>query len=152
MAVHVPAKETAQSDSFIDDLIRFFLDTPWSRAREPHAVPLVIHVTSQPHAGDTEAVKRRDLVYQPKLIAGGGPEEAQIVLGWTLNTRSLLVILLYDKLEAWSSRDLNEIIVERAQRDFQTTRNNSGKTKACGLPHPAVTTFPEPDQTPTPGL
>ena len=49
---------------------------------------------------------------QPKLIAEGGPAEAQIVLGWTLNTRSLLVILPLDKFEAWSS-DLKEIISKR---------------------------------------
>ena len=112
MAVHIPTKVTARSDSFIDDLIRVFLDTPWNRAREPHAVPLAIHVTSRPHAGDAEPVKRRENVSQPKLIAEGGPSEVQIVLGWTLDTRSLLVILPNDKFEAWSS-DLKEIIEQR---------------------------------------
>jgi hypothetical protein len=112
MAVHVPTTVTARTDSFIDDLIRVFLDTPRNRAREPHAVPLAIHVTSRPHAGDAEPIKRRELVSKPKLIAEGGPAEAQIVLGWTLNTRSLLVILPSDKFEAWSS-DLRVIISER---------------------------------------
>ena len=112
MAVHVPTNVTARSDSFIDDLIRVFLDTPRNRAREPHAVPLAIHVTSRPHAGAAEPVPRRELVSQPKLIAEGGPAEVQIVLGWTLNTRSLQVILPSDKFEAWSN-DLQEIIAER---------------------------------------
>ena len=31
---------------------------------------------------------------QPKLIAEGGLTEAQIVIGWTLNTQSLLIIVL----------------------------------------------------------
>ena len=112
MAVDVPTKVTARSDSFIDDLIRVFLDTPRNRAREPHAVPLAIHVTSRPHAGDDEPVKRRENVSPPKLVAEGGPAEIQIVLGWTLNTRSLLVILPNDKFEAWSN-DLREIIEGR---------------------------------------
>ena len=112
MAVAIPTKVTARSDSFIDDLIRVFLDTPWNRAREPHAVPLAIHVTSRPHSGKDEPVKRREIVSQPKLIAEGGPAEEQIVLGWTLNTRLLLVILPFDKFEAWS-RDLQEIIDTR---------------------------------------
>ena len=112
MAVHVSTTVTARSDSFIDDLIRVFLDTPWNRAREPHAVPLAIHVTSRPHAGPDEPIKRRELMSKPKLIAEGGPAEDQIVLGWTLDTRSLLVILPFDKFEAWSG-DLKVIIAER---------------------------------------
>jgi hypothetical protein len=89
-----------------------FLDTPLNRKREPHAVPLAIHVTSRPHAGDAEPIKRREIVSNPKLVAEGGPAEDQIVLGWTLNTRTLLVILPHDKFEAWSS-DLQVIITER---------------------------------------
>ena len=112
MAVQVPTTVTARSDSFIDDLIRVFLDTPLNRAREPHAVPLAIHVTSRPHAGSDEPIKRRELMSKPKLIAEGGPAEDQIVLGWTLDTRSLLVILPFDKFEAWSG-DLKVIIAER---------------------------------------
>jgi hypothetical protein len=112
LAVGIPTKVTARSDSFIDDLIRVFLDTPLNREREPHAVPLAIHVTSRPHAGDKEPVKRREIVSNPKLVAEGGPAEDQIVLGWTLNTRTLLVILPHDKFEAWSN-DLRVIIAER---------------------------------------
>ena len=103
---------TARSDSFLDDLIQVFLDTPWNRAREPHVVPLAIHVTSRPHAGSAEPIKRRELVSKPKLIAKGGPAEDQIVLGWTLDTRSLPVLLPFDKFEAWSC-DLKGIIAER---------------------------------------
>jgi hypothetical protein len=112
MAVHVPTTVTARSDSFINDLIRVFLDTPRNRAREPHAVPLAIHVTSRPHSGDAEPIQRRELVSQPKLIAEGGPAEVQTVLGWTLNTWALLVLLPTDKFEAWSS-DLRSIIARR---------------------------------------
>jgi hypothetical protein len=112
MALSIPTEVTARSDSFIDDLIRVFLDTPRNREREPHAVPLAIHVTSRPHAGSAEPIKRREIVSNPKLIAEGAPAEVQILLGWTLNTRTLLVILPPDKFEAWTS-DLQGIITER---------------------------------------
>jgi hypothetical protein len=103
MAVTIPTTVTARTDSFIDDLIRIFLDTPLNRAREPHAVPLAIHVTSRPHTGNSEPVKGRGLLSAPKLEAEGTPEEAQLVLGWLLNTRILQIILPFDKYEAWSS-------------------------------------------------
>ncbi len=112
LAVRIPTTVTARSDSFIDDLIRVFLDTPLARAREPHAVPLAMHVTSRPHAGEAEPIKRRELVSQPKLIAEGAPAEVQTVLGWNLNTRSLLVILPADKFHAWTC-DLRDIISRR---------------------------------------
>jgi hypothetical protein len=112
MAVHIPTTVTARTDSFIDDLIRVFLDTPLNCEREPHVVPLAIHVTTRPHAGDAEPVPRRDIVSAPKLVAEGGPAELQTVLGWDLNTRALLIILPFDKFEAWSG-DLQHIIVTR---------------------------------------
>ena len=93
-------------------LIRVFLDTPLNREGEPHAVPLAIHVTSRPNAGDAEPVKRQEIVSGLKLAAEGGPVEDQIVLGWIMNTRTLLVILPASKFEAWSS-DLQAIIAER---------------------------------------
>jgi hypothetical protein len=112
MAVHIPTTVTACTDSFIDDLIRVFLDTPENRAREPHAVPLAIHVTSRPHMGDSEPIRRRGILSAPKLEAEGTPAEEQIVLGWILNTRLLMVILPDDKFEAWSA-DLRAITTDQ---------------------------------------
>jgi hypothetical protein len=54
LAVSIPTSVTARTDGCIDDLVRVFLDTATNREREPHAVPLAIHVTSRPHAGDSE--------------------------------------------------------------------------------------------------
>jgi hypothetical protein len=112
MAVEIPTTVTARTDSFIDDLIRVFLDTPLNREREPHAVPLAIHATSRPHMGDAEPVTRRGLLSAPKLAAEGAPAEEQIVLGWTLNTRTLMIILPYDKYEAWSA-DIRAIVLDK---------------------------------------
>ncbi len=37
----------------------------------------------------------------PKLLAEGGPSEVQIVLGWRIDTRRLLISLPDDKFQAW---------------------------------------------------
>lgn len=109
MAVHVPPSVTARTDSFIDDLIRVFLDTPVNREREPHVVPLAMRVTSRPHMGPEEPVPRRGIASAPKLVAEGIPMEIQIALGWLLNTRALLIMPPEDKFEAWSS-DMQETV------------------------------------------
>jgi hypothetical protein len=85
-------------DGFIHDLINAFLDTPNNCSRQPHVVPLAMHVTSRPHAGDEhEPLPRRAILSQPKLIAEGSPAECQTVLGWNLDTRRLILSLPKDK-------------------------------------------------------
>ena len=100
-AFNLPLSSTARVDGFIDDLIVVFLNTAANRAKAPHAVPLAMHVTSQPHTGDaTKPIKRRNILSLPKLLAEGTPNERQIVLGWLLDTHLLLVILPADKFTA----------------------------------------------------
>jgi hypothetical protein len=102
MAVQIPLKKhTTRVDGFIDDLINVFLDTTVNRAREPHIVPLAMHCTSHPHAGDDEHISRRGILSAPKLVAEGAPAETQIVLGWKMDTHRLLIQLPYDKYDAW---------------------------------------------------
>ena len=105
MAVLVPPPTIGgKVDGFIDDLINVFIDNPVNCARQPHVVPLAMHVTSRPHAGDNEEpLPRRPILSIPKLIAEGRPEEVQIVLGWTIDTRRLRISLPTDKYRAWSS-------------------------------------------------
>jgi hypothetical protein len=139
MAVTVPTTVTARTDSFIDDLIRVFLDTPLNRAREPHAVPLAIHVTSRPHMGDAEPIKRRGLLSAPKLEAEGTPEEVQIVLGWLLNTRILQIILPFDKYKAWSS-DIR-VILENKHTKFGELESTLGRLNHVGYVIPLARHF-----------
>ena len=103
MAVLLPmSKAGGRVDGFIDDLINVFADTPENCRRQPHVVPLAMHVTSRPHAGDSdEPIPRRPILSLPKLIAEGRPEEVQAVLGWRINTRLLEVSLPDDKYKAW---------------------------------------------------
>jgi hypothetical protein len=139
IAFHILTTVTAQTDSFKDDLIRVFLDTPLSRAHEPHAVPLAIHVMSQPHMGTAGPVQCRGLLLAPKLAAEGTPAEVQIVLGWNLNTRLLLILLPADKYEAWSS-DLTAIVVSK-QTTFGELESTIGPINHVGYIIPLACHF-----------
>jgi hypothetical protein len=108
-AVAVPVTSTIKTDGFIDDLILVFLDTPTNRERAPHCVPLAVHTTSRPPAGPAEPVRRCNILGDAKLLAEGTPDELQIVLGWTLRTRQLLIALPDDKFDAWT-HDLHTMI------------------------------------------
>ncbi|KAI2493346.1 hypothetical protein MHU86_21191 [Fragilaria crotonensis] len=111
MAVEIPLAESrvGRVDGFIDDLINVFVDTPDNCRMQPHVVPLAMHVTSRPHAGESEPITRRPLLSMPKLLAEGSPAEIQIVLGWRLDTRRMLISLPDDKFVAWSE-DLGRLI------------------------------------------
>ena len=103
VAIPIPMEGTVgRVDGFIDDLINVFLDDPHNCALQPHVVPLAMHVTSRPHAGEREEpIARRPILSLSKLEAEGSPAEVQIVLGWRINTRTLSVALPDDKYNAW---------------------------------------------------
>jgi hypothetical protein len=83
-AVAVRVTSTIKTDGFIDDLILIFLDNPVNRAKAPYCVPLVVHVTSRPHAGPNKPIPRHNILGDAKLSAEQGTrDELQIVLGWT---------------------------------------------------------------------
>jgi hypothetical protein len=111
-AVTVPTSSASKTDGFINDLITVFRDTPQNRERAPHTVPLAMHVTSRPHTGNKEPVKRRNILSDAKLLAEGAPAETQIILGWTKNTRKLVISLPKDKFDAWTA-ELNKIVKAR---------------------------------------
>jgi hypothetical protein len=104
---------TGRVDGFIDDLINVFLDTLKNCRRQAHVVPLAMFVTSRPYAGNTqEPILRRAILSMEKLATEGTLEEIQIVLGWLIDTRRLLVALPQDKFEAWL-KSLDAIISMR---------------------------------------
>jgi hypothetical protein len=66
LAIGIPTSVTARTDSFIDDLIRIFLDTEENRRLQPHAVPLAVHVANRPNAGPNEPVPQRETSLDPR--------------------------------------------------------------------------------------
>ena len=114
MAVTLPmSKAGGRVDGFIDDLINVFADTPENCRRQPHVVPLAMHVTSRPHDGDaSEPVPRRPILSLPsKLIAEGRPAAVQIVLRWRIDTRPLEISIPDDKYQGWTG-DVQQLIRE----------------------------------------
>jgi hypothetical protein len=65
-------------------------------------VPLAVHVANRPHAQDQEPMPRHENME-------GTPSKEQIVLGWSIETLSLVVRLPDDKFIAWSV-DIAEIL------------------------------------------
>jgi hypothetical protein len=108
-AVLVPVTTTTKTDGYIDDLMNVCLDTPENRERAPHAVPLIMHLTSRPHAGEQEPIPRRGILSKPKLLAEGTHAELQILLGWLINSRLFTIALPPDKHQAWA-KQLAEVV------------------------------------------
>jgi hypothetical protein len=111
--VRVPVGSTARTDGFIDDLITVTLDTERNNTWGSHSVPLAMHVTSRPHSGSEEPITRRGILSDAKIIAKGTPAEFQIILGWLLDTRRLLLALPADKQQTWKAEVL-QIITDRS--------------------------------------
>ena len=144
MAVEVPltgAENVGRVDGFIDDLINVFLDTPTNCRRQPHVVPLAMHVTSRPHAGnDREPIVRRTLLSLPKLLAEGSPAEVQNVLGWRIDTRSLTIALPDDKYRAWMV-DIQAVIDKRGRCQYQELDTLTGRLNHSSFVMPASRHF-----------
>lgn len=109
-AVLVPISTTSRTDVFIDDLINTMLDTEENRKRVPHAVPLAIHVTSRPHAGEKEPIPRRPLLSPEKIAAEGTHTEKLTVLGWLVDTRNMKISLTDDKYASWKLQLYNTLL------------------------------------------
>lgn len=104
LSVHIPVTALGRSDCFIDDIIVVMIDRPEQILRHSSAAPLAIHCAMRPNAGvEKEPIPRRDAMAGEKLVAEGSPAESQICLGWTINTRLLLLLLPLDKFSAWSA-------------------------------------------------
>jgi hypothetical protein len=121
-AVRIPTTVTSRVDSFINEMMLIFLGTTANLLRLPHVVPLVVHVSNRPHGGTDEPLPRSENLSEPKLEAEGTPAEEQIVLGWCLKTRRLIIKLPSNKFIAWTV-DVAEIL--------RTGSANFGALESC---------------------
>ena len=88
-------------DVYIDDIATVTVDEGENARRAKEAVPLAIHALGRPQA-DKEHLPRDNLVSISKLAAEGTPAEEIVMLGFSLNTRSLTVALPEHKFVAWT--------------------------------------------------
>ncbi|KAI2499964.1 hypothetical protein MHU86_14538 [Fragilaria crotonensis] len=71
-------------------------------ARASAAVPLALHLVGRPVLeGVEESFPRDDLLAVSKFLAEARPSERKVILGWVINTRSLVISLPADKHRAW---------------------------------------------------
>jgi hypothetical protein len=108
MAVDPEPDEQGKLDVFVDDLIAAFLDSESNNKCVPAVIPLVRALLNHP-VTDDEPIYRNEFLSITKLLAEGTPAQIQIVLGWILDTRRLLVQPPQDKYEEWI-RDIDLII------------------------------------------
>jgi len=92
-------------DVFIDDDFCAFLLRDWLRGRA--ILPFIIELLGRPLSVN-EPMTRDPCLSLTKFLAEATPEEKKVILGWLLNTRSLMVSLPSNKVSGWSTsiRDL----------------------------------------------
>ena len=103
MLVDPETDKFGTTEVFIDDLMALF---PWlSRAhleRCSNATLLALELLSRP-LGKNEPLPRDAMLALEKAVAEGTPAEIQIMLGWQIDTRRMLIQLPNDKFENWTS-------------------------------------------------
>jgi hypothetical protein len=99
MSLVTPTNKEGRSDVNIDDLITVFLDIQSNEIRSPAAPLLIMHLICRPIAAD-EPLPRPDFVSWSKFSAKGTPTEVQTILGWLVNTRTVMLSLSDDEYRA----------------------------------------------------
>lgn len=101
MSVSLPDEDHGKADVFIDDIITTVPDIGDNILRARAAPCTVLHAVcsncSDPH------VTRDEILADDKNEAEGAPSEIKIVLGWEINTRTLMIALPQHKYKAWDS-------------------------------------------------
>jgi hypothetical protein len=108
LAVHLHPNDGGKVDIFIDDSIGVAPDLGNVPNRVIRAIPLAIRTLARP-SSHQDFIPRKDIISLKKLKAEGRLEETKIVLGWLINTRSLLISLPDHKCHAWL-RDIDAML------------------------------------------
>ena len=103
LSVPLTQEPCAKADVFVDDIMSITVDIGDNLIRLATAPCTVIHAMAHAADGKTHLL-RQDLISAEKNEAEGAPEEIKICLGWTFNTRSLLISLPKHKFEAWDEQ------------------------------------------------
>jgi hypothetical protein len=111
LSVEIPANNRGKIDIYIDDLIGIAPDIADSPIRVIRAIPLAICTIFRPHSS-FDVIPRKDIISIKKLRAKGQLSETKTVLGWNLNTRSLLISLPEHKALDWL-RDIDTILLAK---------------------------------------
>jgi hypothetical protein len=107
-------------DIYIDDGITIVPDLGVSQLRGTNAIDLAIHTMFR-HIAPDEPIKRDDCLSLSKLALEGSLAESATILGWSVNSRTLLISLPTDKFETWSY-DIDSILSQKkaSKEDLET--------------------------------
>jgi len=108
MAVHLPENNIGKADLFIDDTILITLNKNDNHTCTCAAAILAIHTVAQ-SLHPNESIPRKEIISLKKFKAEVQPSEVKIVLGWTINTRTLRIYLPKEKFKEWSTEIKNII-------------------------------------------
>jgi hypothetical protein len=108
MSVSLPTNDIGFSDVYIDDAIGIAPDIEDNVSRVNRAIPLSITTIANP-PDLSESIPRNFIISMKKFIAEGKMEESKTILGWVINTRSLIISLPVDKYDKWS-KDIQLLI------------------------------------------
>ena len=95
--------DICKSDVFVDDIITVGVNERDNLKRITAAPCSVMHALAHSCSSNVH-LPRDDIIADDKNEAEGAPEENKIVLGWSLNSRSLTIHLPVHKHKAWSSQ------------------------------------------------
>jgi hypothetical protein len=80
MQLQPPPYPQGKSNTFVDNVILDFLDTPDNCQRAPTAVPFVMHMVNRPMSSN-EPIPREPFLAMDKRSAKGAPSEIVTILG-----------------------------------------------------------------------
>lgn len=126
--VHVPADLHPKCDGYIDDAFMAFLETDIERGAA--ILPLVIELLGRP-VHSSEASSRDDLLSLKKFLAEATPAESKMILGWSLDTRRLLISLPTEKFVAWS-RSI-QVLLDSGHTTVSQLETIIGRLNHCGF-------------------
>jgi len=124
LIVTLPDEDQGKCDGYIDDLITACVNIGSNLCRGMAAPCTVIHAIAHQASSDT-FITRDNMIALDKCIAEGAPKEVQVCLGWTMDTRKLLVSLRFHKFKAWDGEI--EQVLERSSISHEGLKSIIGK-------------------------
>ena len=115
LSVDIPKISRGKADNFIDDIISCVVDEKDNLQRIIAAPCTIIHAIAHSSSSNTY-IPRQNIISDDKNEAEGAPEEIKICLGWTVDSRRLLVSLPTHKYIAWTSQ-IDKILSQKSVSD-----------------------------------
>jgi hypothetical protein len=132
LSVCIPPNDKGKVDIYIDDSIGIVPDIDEAPKRLVRAIPLAIRTMARPISVQ-DIIPRKDIISLKKLHEEGRLSEVKTVLGWVINTRSLLISLPEHKVKDWL-RDIDSILLaKRAHYNLLETLLGRLNHVACML-------------------